>query len=357
MKQSRVLGKVLSFLLCGLMLFSQASTLRAKAATGFRYVHDPRLSAKTMAEVVVDPQAVYGFSPALTGSLATYAKFDWTDPEEVAEIREERLTYLDGYQELDRLLSEMASEGKSTEEIARAVSAKRNEIRLAAYADDPEMLATVKERNLATYGHEEGPLPDELFEKYGSWEKVMERAFALNPGVDACVGLYDDYYEYYVAFGYLEDENTAEASREHTVASFVEATGLSGEGTMDAFLDAGAVHEWYQDSIRVAVGAGILKGYEDATIRPQNSIRRIEALVLLSRCLPHLPAVQEAIPFSDLPDWAKDDVDRLTQVGLVKGYGNGKLGADDLLTVEQVRILVGRITESAAQNGGAENLE
>ena len=34
-------------------------------------------------------------------------------------------------------------------------------------------LAKTKESNLKEYGHEEGPLPDELYEKYGSWEMVI----------------------------------------------------------------------------------------------------------------------------------------------------------------------------------------
>ncbi|MBO4323152.1 MAG: hypothetical protein J5836_00675 [Clostridia bacterium] len=101
------------------------------------------------------------------------------------------------------LLDELTAEGKTTEEIAREISAKRNEIRLAAYANDPEGLEKLKARNLEKYGHEEGPLPDELYAQYGSWEKVIEKAFSANSGMDACLGLYDDYYELYVAVGQI----------------------------------------------------------------------------------------------------------------------------------------------------------
>ena len=103
------------------------------------------------------------------------------------------------------ILEEMTADGKSVEEIARAVSTKRNEIRLAAYDNDPEGLATVKARNLEKYGHEEGPLPDELYEQYGSWQIVLEKAFSVNAGMDACLGLYDDYYDVYVALGQVEE--------------------------------------------------------------------------------------------------------------------------------------------------------
>ena len=89
-------------------------------------------------------------------------------------------------------------------EIARAVSAKRNELRFVSCDGDPDALAALKESNLERYGHEEGPLADELYEKYGSWETVIEKAFSHNCGVDACLGLYDDYYNYYVDFGYVK---------------------------------------------------------------------------------------------------------------------------------------------------------
>lgn len=105
------------------------------------------------------------------------------------------------------LLNEMTAEGKSTEEIARTISAKRNQIRLDAYKDDPEGLATLKERNMSKYGHEEGPLPDELYVQYGSWEMVIAKSFSTNSGMDACLGLYDDYYELYVAVGQIPSAN------------------------------------------------------------------------------------------------------------------------------------------------------
>ena len=342
--KKKMIRRIASFVLCALILMNAISVC-AVEGTSIPYTHDPRLCNRAMEESVIDPTAVYGFSPRPNGNLSTYERFDWTDPEEVETLREERLTYLESYQEMDRLLSEMAGDGKSTEEIARAVSAKRNEIRLAAYADDPEALAAVKERNLEKYGHEEGPLPDELFVKYGSWEKVMEKAFALSPGEDVCVGLYDDYYDYYVAFGYVEDEQFAAATREYAVARFAESAGLPQGGSLDAFSDAESVSPWYRDSLASAVSNGVMKGYEDGTLRPKNTISRVEAMVILSRCLPSLEATGEAIDFSDVPAWAKADIDRLSSAGIVKGYGDGRLGATDDLTVEQVQLLVSRLNK------------
>ena len=94
-----------------------------------------------------------------------------------------------------------------------------------------------------------------------------------------------------------------------------------------------------------AVSAGILKGYPDGTLRPGEPITRAEALVLLSRCLPELEAKREPIAFTDVPAWAKKDVDRLSAAGLVEGYGNGRLGTGDLLTVAQAVLLAQRAAD------------
>ena len=171
------------------------------AADGFRYLHDPRENAAAMRDIVADGTAVYGFRPSDTGSLKAYANADWSDPAVVAQGRADRIAYHESVESMYAMLNDMQAQGKSTEEIARAVSTRRNEIRLESYADDPEGLAALKARNLEKYGHEEGPLPEELYEKYGSWERVMEKAFSTNAGMDACLGLYDTYYFLYVALG------------------------------------------------------------------------------------------------------------------------------------------------------------
>ncbi|MBR6219702.1 MAG: hypothetical protein IKQ80_04000 [Clostridia bacterium] len=98
----------------------------------------------------------------------------------------------------------MREEGASIEEMARAVSEERNRLRLMSYEDDPEDLAAVKKSNLETYGQEDGPTPDQLYEKYGSWTTVLQKAFSPNMGMDACCGLYDEYYWLYIELGLVE---------------------------------------------------------------------------------------------------------------------------------------------------------
>ena len=349
----------LVFILSIAPLPALAEDQTSPAGSSFHYEHDPRLNARAMADIVVDPTAVYGFAPSPEGSLSSYASFDWSDPELVngENGRLARIAYHESINEMYAMMNAMRIDGKSIEEIARAVSSKRNEIRLASYADDPEGLAVAKARNLEKYGHEEGPLPDELYKQYGSWETVLEKAFSTNSGMDACLGLYDDYYELYVMAGQVEDEHTAAASREYAIAAFVDAAGIflpDGTDALSVFTDAETSSTYYTPELAAAVEKGILNGYSDHTLRPQNTISRVEAMVLLSRCLPELGKTSDAISFTDVPAWAKRDIDRLSAAGLVLGYGDGTLGASDDLTVEQVKILAARISEADTASHGLE---
>ena len=176
---------------------------------GFSYVHDPRKNPEAMKDIVENADAVDGFSPNPESTrLGSFAAFDWTDPAFVAQAREERIAYHESLESLTDILYRMRDEGASIEEMARAVSIERNRLRLASYEDNPEGLAEVKKSNLETYGHEDGPTPDELYEKYGSWITVLQKSFSSNMGMDACCGLYDEYYQLYVELGYVSPDTT-----------------------------------------------------------------------------------------------------------------------------------------------------
>ena len=137
------------------------------------------------------------------------------------------------------------------------------------------------------------------------------------------------------------------ATREYAIAAFIEAIGMETlEGSPDAlaaFTDADQIGEQYAEAMAKAVAGGIVIGNGDGTLRPKDMIRRIEALVLLSRCLPELPAAGEALAFTDVPAWAQEEVNRLSAAGIVKGYGDGTLGAEEYLTAEQVSLLTARV--------------
>lgn len=206
----------------------------AATTSTFTYQHDPRNNPSAMKDIIADIAAVYGFRPSPDGSLKQFADADWSDPAVVEKGRQDRLAYHKSIEALYDILATMQAAGASTEEIARAVSTKRNEIRMASYANDPEGLARLKARNLEEYGNENGGTPEYFFNKYGSWETVIEKSFSVNSGMDACLGLYDIYYSLYVASGQVppdkiephrqDDSSNAENGTAPNTAARIAAT-------------------------------------------------------------------------------------------------------------------------------------
>ena len=298
--------RIFALLLAVLLLSAPVSVFAADDAP-FRYIHDPRLNPVCMADVIVDSSAVYGFLPRPDGGrLSSYAGFDWSDETVIASAREERIAYHESMRELYEMTARMEAEGKGIEEIARTVSHRRNELRLEAYVDNPEGLEAAKASNLANYGNEFGPTADSLFEKYGSWEMVLSKAFSTNSGMDACLGLYDDYYSLYVTLGQIPDTWYSDATE------WAYAQGITDPITDDVFApetlctraeavtllwaaagcpvvnfamnleDVGS-GTYYAEAVRWALAEGITLGTSETTFSPDRACTRAEMVTLLWR--------------------------------------------------------------------------
>ena len=176
-------------------------------AADFNYQNDPRLNEAAMADIIRDESAVYGFRPDPSSiSIGTFADMDWSDQAVVEKGRNDRIAYHKSLQGMYDMLEKMKAEGKSTEEIARALSAERNRIRTESNKDNPDALAAMKKRNLEKYGNEDGPTADYLYAKSGSWDAIILSSFSTNSGMDACLGLYDDHYDHYIDMGMITGE-------------------------------------------------------------------------------------------------------------------------------------------------------
>ena len=205
------------------VVFSLSSLCLAEETSHpFRYEHDPMADPKAAKDIIENPEAVYGYSPSPDSvRLKEYADaLDWTDDNAVAEARKQRQAYLDMDKTLFEKLEEMQDADCTMEEIARTLSKMRNEIRLASYDGDPDGLSRLKKSNFETYGNEEGPTPEYLFEKYGSWEVTALKVFSTNRGMDACLGFYDTNYEYYQLLDEMATgEDPDSSDHTYTVAS------------------------------------------------------------------------------------------------------------------------------------------
>lgn len=90
---------------------------------------------------------------------------------------------------------------------------------------------------------------------------------------------------------------------------------------------------------------GVINGYKNSTFKPENSITRGQTAAMINRVL-KLDATNN-VKFSDVAqsnDFAQD-IAAMNEVGILKGYSNGKFGIYETLTRAQLAVIVDRAFE------------
>ncbi|WP_068774128.1 M13-type metalloendopeptidase [Paenibacillus sp. FJAT-26967] len=95
----------------------------------------------------------------------------------------------------------------------------------------------------------------------------------------------------------------------------------------------------------------VIEGYEDGDLREKDPARKVEALIMLSRAFGKLPQPVGNdlrtgtfdVKFTDVPAWAKEDIDKLAQAGVLTGKSDGTLGVNDTITIHEFQTVIARI--------------
>lgn len=99
---------------------------------------------------------------------------------------------------------------------------------------------------------------------------------------------------------------------------------------------------WAHDCIAILIEKGIIKGYPDGSIRPENNITRGEAATLVGRSLGLQKSNNRKSIYEDkLPEWAENHILALTDLGVLEGYEDKEFKANNYMTREEmVKLLV-----------------
>ncbi len=108
---------------------------------------------------------------------------------------------------------------------------------------------------------------------------------------------------------------------------------------------------WAYDQIVKLVELGILKGYPDGTFKPENNVTRAEfaTMVVLAK---KLTLVSPATPsFKDVPTthWAYKYVETAVRAGYLKGYPDGTFGPSRTITREEIAAVMVNVRGLAAE--------
>ncbi|WP_127493637.1 immunoglobulin-like domain-containing protein [Paenibacillus glycanilyticus] len=148
------------------------------------------------------------------------------------------------------------------------------------------------------------------------------------------------------ADGTFRPDNTV--TRAEFVVMLVKALQLPVSSKEVAFTDGATIQEWAEDSIAIAVNAGMINGYADGTFRPDAAITRAEMAVIIARIL-QLPAASAGTTgFSDdeaIPAWSKQAIEALKQAGILNGRGDNLFVPNGTATRAEAVVLLLRLLE------------
>ena len=112
---------------------------------------------------------------------------------------------------------------------------------------------------------------------------------------------------------------------------------------------------WYTDAILGASAAGIIGGYEDGTVRPEATISRQEAVVMIARVLGlHVAGTADNM-FTDaneIGSWAKDAVDAMAAAGYIH-RSNGQFRPTAGITRAEIVTILNNIFAGLCREGGS----
>lgn len=128
--------------------------------------------------------------------------------------------------------------------------------------------------------------------------------------------------------------------------------------TIVAFTDVNNELVFYE-AIEALSALGILKGYEDGTFKPEGTITRAEFAAVITRImgLADLQIGGTDTIFEDVKagHWASGNIKIAADMGIIKGFGDGKFLPDDPVTYEQaVKMIVAALgyEPKAMEQGG-----
>lgn len=122
-----------------------------------------------------------------------------------------------------------------------------------------------------------------------------------------------------------------------------------GEGVTINFIDIDK--HWAHDCIITLFNHGIIQGYPDNTIRPDNYITRGEAAVLVGRAL-ELEEKERLLHgyIDSIPKWARGYILAASENGIFKGYPGRLFRSNNYITREEMVAVLMRGFELKAQD-------
>ncbi|TEB08064.1 Endo-1,4-beta-xylanase A precursor [Pelotomaculum schinkii] len=173
---------------------------------------------------------------------------------------------------------------------------------------------------------------------------------SLSPGETPAVHYYDETLGKWVNIGGAVSGNTITVQVDHFTKFAVLASSKQEEQpTLQPTLNDIAGH-WAENNINQLVRLGAISGYSDGNFKPDNAITRAEFATVLVKAF-QLTS-QDGKTFADTAGhWAKDYIAAAAAAGVVNGYDSNTFGPDDMITREQMAVMIAKAAKLAPAAG------
>ncbi|WP_165452164.1 S-layer homology domain-containing protein [Paenibacillus thalictri] len=147
-------------------------------------------------------------------------------------------------------------------------------------------------------------------------------------------------------------------TRAEFAAVIVRGLGLKLEKGATPFADVN-LSDWYSSAINTATAYRLSAGFEDGTFRPNESITREQAMVMIAKAmqitglkgkLPSQAAEVALKPYTDaadISDWARSGIADSVQAGIVSGRSNTELVPQAFITRAEVAAIILMLLEKS----------
>ncbi|MBQ7744470.1 MAG: S-layer homology domain-containing protein, partial [Ruminococcus sp.] len=138
-------------------------------------------------------------------------------------------------------------------------------------------------------------------------------------------------------------ETTAEATEapaaEATEAPAAEATAAPVATTSSSDYDN---DDYYKKSLTLCSSLGIISGFEDGSVKPEEKVTRAQMASIVLRMLAIPGTSQYQGIFSDVSDshWAASQIQSAYEASIVSGMGDGTFAPDAEVTYAQVIVML-----------------
>ncbi|WP_256761005.1 Ig-like domain-containing protein, partial [Cohnella sp. WQ 127256] len=136
----------------------------------------------------------------------------------------------------------------------------------------------------------------------------------------------------------------ATVTRAEFAVMLMNALKPQGNGAELTFSDNAKIGAWAQKAVAQALQAGIIKGNQDGSFRPNAEVTRAEMAVMIANALGQPIEANATTSFADdkdIPAWAKGSIAIVKQAGIVQGNSDNNFSPQDNATrAEAVTVLL-----------------